>query len=864
MVPSLVVTLVLIWTADSALGFDWSGRIDLLADSLEAPSPTVRRQTLEKLGTYPSSHVASYLLSALDDENLQVRVTAARILGRGRVAAAVPVLSGWLTEQEEEMRTTAAIALGRIGDLRAVTPLSRVMSDSSPSVRRVAVEALASLGTDAVVTPLIGRLGDSHPRVRQAAATGLGQLLSPEAVVPLVSRLQDPVPPVRLAVISALARIGDPRASAALVQSLRDRSPEVRASALNALARLRSTEAVVPAVGLLSDENETVRARAVATLGAIGGERAIEALIDSLDDTTLSPAAVNALVEVGPPAVVPLCDVIRQSTDRLAREAALRVLVRIGDPRAAPTVLEELETGGGGIPEVSLVNALGALPTREGLLPLLERLDHETPMVRQAALLALDSHFDERRPEPRATEALLRRAVDGEPAETLPALLLLGRVGGPGIAEQVQEILDEASRSSGVVEGLLVLLESREESLLRQELVAVAATEWPLHAAAIRALGAAGTNDAGEALLELLSNDRRAALRHEAALALGRIPTAQVVGGLTDLLRSPEPIDRSAVILALGRVLSAEPSEPTRLALEVLVAEGETSLSLRAADALARSGQSESAEVIAGLLSRPEVVLRRKAAEVLGELGGEQARQALIEALGDDDTLVRGLAAWSLGKIEGEDVTEALIGALDDRGWSVAINAAGALARRADPSAAEAICAALEDTRGVLHLEANLIIAAAATGAPCARERALGAFRQGRPPIVRAAGARTISRIASESAGPDDQRPVDPAISLLRTCASEDESPAVQRSCQAVLEEDDQGEAERAGHDWIEFYLYSSGSRRLRPRGRYLLILPSGLTKAGITDANGFAREAPVTAGEYEVHDPSTSRSSRP
>jgi len=79
----------------------------------------------------------------------------------------------------------------------------------------------------------------------------------------------------------------------------------------------------------------------------------------------------------------------------------------------------------------------------------------------------------------------------------------------------------------------------------------------------------------------------------------------------------------------------------------------------------------------------------------------------------------------------------------------------------------------------------------------------------------------------------------------------------VQQTCQAELATDVDGETDT---DWIEFYLYSLGNRRLRPRGRYLLILPGGLTKAGVTDSNGFAREAPVAAGQYQLHAPSSSR----
>lgn len=850
-----------------SLGFDWSGRIDQLADNLQAPSPSVRRQTLERLGTYPPSHVARYLLTALEDENIQVRVTAARLLGRGHVEEAVPQLVGWLTDQEEELRVAACTALGRIGDDRAVAPLSRVMGDASADVRQAAVEALAAIGTQGATVPIISRLGDTHPRVRQTAAEGLGRLVTPEAVVPLVSRLQDPVQPVRIAVIGALARIGDQRSSAALVQSLRDPSPEVRASALTALARLRADEAVVPAIGLLTDENEAVRNRAVAVLGAIGTDRAVEALVHCLRDSALSPAAVNSLVEVGSTAVPPLCDVVRQSSDRLARASALNVLVRIGDPEAGTTVIDELETGGGGLPEISLIAALGEIVSEDGLLVLLERTDHDDENIRRAALISLAAYLQPGTQEPRASEALLNRLDSGTSQEKLLALVLLSRIGDIRAVGLAAEISTDGARSVEAAEQLLQAFGPGEHSGLREEITSALATGWPVRAAAIRVLGASGQAAAVEPLLEVLASNRRAPLRHEAALALGQLGGAEVVGRLTTMLRSAEPVDRTTVIMSLGTALADTPTDDARQALEALLGEGESALALRAADALARAGDQASVDALANLLGRPEVVLRRKAVDVLGELGGDQARTALLSALSDDDPLVRGLAAWGLGKVGGPGVSDALVEALDDQGWSVAINAAGALARLGDPATGEPICSALDDTRGIIHLQANLLMAAAATNAPCALPQAMEAFRQDQVPMVRSSAARVIGRLTSvgEDQDSDDSESdaeTAAARALLRTCVSEDRSPRVQSMCRESLETSSQGDGP-AAETWIEFYLYAADGRRLRPRGRFLLVLPDGLIKAGVTDSNAFSREAPVAEGEFSVQDPSSIRRSQ-
>jgi HEAT repeat protein len=836
--PMLAVMVPLDVTA-----FDWPGRIDLLADGLESQDPEARRRTIERLGTYPPEHVSDYLMSALEDEDRSVRIAASRIVGRGRMQRAAPMLVGWLTEREDELRVAACIALGRIGDPSTVPSLTRVASDTVAEVRQAAVEALAAIGTPDVQLPLIGRLGDSHPRVRQAAAEGLGQIASREAVVPLVSRLQDPVRSVRLAVIVALARIGDARAASPLIQALSDPSPEVRAAVLTALTRIRSDEMLIPVIDLLDDEDENVRVRAVAALGAIGGDRALQELVRCLGNGTLTRPAMDALVAVGPPAVRPLTEVLRRGSDQQVRAAALHALTVIADPVAADAIIEELEIGTG-LPEDSLVLALGSVVSERGLMPLLSRLEHDDPGVRVGALVALAGHVTSG--DVRSGEALVQRLDAPSSPERVLALLLLARIGEPRAAPRAIEIAMSADRDTGLVEQVLGRISS--PSWMTAELSSAVATRWPERVAAIRALGATDDPSVAGPLLELL-DERHASLRYEAALALGRLGGGQVVSSLVARLASQEPVDRAAVVHALGMALATTPSNAGRQALETLLERSETSLALRAADALARAGDAAAAPAVARLLLHPDVALRRKAAEVLGELPCDASREALIQALADDDPMVRGLALWSLGKVGGPDVVRLAIEHLEDESWSVGVNAAGVLARLADPESGGAVCSALAREQRSPHAWSNLLVASGTTGAECAGPRALEAFRGSQLPLVRAASVRVMGRLAR---GQDAGLAAD-VRRLLGTCEAEDPNSDVRSACADAMREPPAGDG---GREWLEFYLYAADRRRIRAQGRFLLILPDGLVKAGITDGNGFAREAPVSAGSYRVEEP--------
>jgi HEAT repeat protein len=836
--------------------FEWSGRLDVLADGLQSPMAEERRQTLERLAAFPPHQTARYTLGALDDEALPVRLAAARLLGRGRVAAAVAPLTEWLTAQQEELRTAACHALGQIGQPTSLAPLAQTLNDSSASVRQAAVEALALIGSEAALSPLVGRLGDSHPRVRQAAAQGLGLVGARGAMIPLVARLQDPVQPVRLAVIGALARLGDVRAATALVQSLRDPSPEARAAALTALARSQPDRAAVPyVVALLDDREAHVRSGAVAALGALGGTRAAQALVDVLDDTTLVEPVVNALVAVGEPAVAPLCQILRRSGDHLARDSALRTLVRIGSPQATPTIVAALEEHRGNLPETALVTALGATAGPAGLLPLLERTTSDDDGLRIAALASLSAYIEPGQQDPRLTECLIDRVRRGSAGERLLALILLSRLGDSRALPDVLPLLQQGRR--GRREGPVAELRRHFAFIgeeLQETLQALEATNAAEPVAVLRLMRTAGAGSQRRLLLRLMQEERNAALRHEAALTLGEVADDEALRALSELLQEPPPVDRVAVLRALAIALRHSPSPEAIDGVNRLVTQAEPSLALVAADTLAKVGNRRAVEALGALLDRPEVGFRRKAVETLGDIGGDEAQAHLVSALEqDEDPLVRGLAAWALGKTGGDRVTDRLVNALADRGWSVRINAAGALARRADPRAAEAICQALlDEPRGAYR--ANLLLAAAATEAPCALAQAREVLRlpDRKTAVARAAAAR-VAAACREVEGAEQTMAGARAHALLRSCMAEDPLPWLRALCRQLAgpTEQDEGPAD----DWIEFYLYSEGSRRLRRHSRFLLILPQGLVKAGATDANGWAREAPVPSGDYEVQE---------
>ena len=120
--------------------------------------------------------------------------------------AAEALIEG-LANEDMHVRETSSRALGRLGDQQAVEPLIETLADQEEDVRQAAAQALGELGDPRAVEPLIDRLTDENRRVRQAVAEALGELGDPEAALPLIERLADQDEQVRRAASGALEKI---------------------------------------------------------------------------------------------------------------------------------------------------------------------------------------------------------------------------------------------------------------------------------------------------------------------------------------------------------------------------------------------------------------------------------------------------------------------------------------------------------------------------------------------------------------------------------------------------------------------------------------------------------------------------------
>jgi len=102
---------------------------------------------------------------------------------------AVDKLIARLDDDDRDVRSSAALALGQIGSEKAEGILIARLDDDDWNVRYRAADALGQIGSEKAEGILIARLDDDDWNVRSSAADALGQIGSEKAVDAVKKRL---------------------------------------------------------------------------------------------------------------------------------------------------------------------------------------------------------------------------------------------------------------------------------------------------------------------------------------------------------------------------------------------------------------------------------------------------------------------------------------------------------------------------------------------------------------------------------------------------------------------------------------------------------------------------------------------------
>ena len=788
--------------------FDWLGRIELDAQGLDSSDPKTRAEAVTKLGRYSIEWTKPYLLKAVkDDSDIDVRSAAGRLLGKNKVAEAVPIVIKWLVSADKRTKKDGVDILGQLGSKSAVTALVRSLGDLDHEVRLSAVNALGAIGGGEAVVPLIGRLDDDKADVRQAAVKALMDLGDKRAVIPLVGIFNDSTLTVRESAITAVGRLGDRAAVPALLRLLKDPADNIKIAAVTSLGSLHATDAVDELVAALESGSPSLKAKAAVSLGQIArapdtdkkiARLAMRALVKQLSDGSLKGPAKEALLLAGPVAVPSL---VAHLEGKLEGDptTAVMLLRDIGDPRATEVLITELDRGR--INRELVLSALSRAGDQRALVPVLDLLSDPDASVRLHAMRALQPMLTH---DSMAADVLVDRLSDRNIEVRVLAAQYLGLMGAKVAVPELSNLAEASQKNR-------------------------------LRAAAIEALGDIKDKRATKVLIKIL-REGPSSLRIPAANALIYIRDDDSIKPLLELARSSSTVSRQAVVRALGGVLRDRKHDEARKILEKMADRDKVPVSLAAIAALSAMANKESVVLLQRLVEERNPDRKRAAIEALGNLGDRSAVVLLRSQLSSSDDRIVAAAAWSLAKLGPGDKLGPIYRASKRRGFATPINASAVLALHARKTDAKKIRALLHHRSRFVRV--NAAYACGRLELKSARSALIDILERDPSWMARVAAARALSRIGGAKA--------------QLTKAASDDSKAVRAAARVALKKPF-SPPERV--EFRNFYFVDPGSGDAPVKQEaYFLSGSDGLVTAFYTDARGEAAEERFPPGDHIIN----------
>ncbi len=631
---------------------DSEGAPKLIVRALADTNWRVRKEAAQSAVLAPRrADVLRELGAALGDrDNVGLRNSAVEALvaiGPDAVPTAIAALGAL----DADGKKLAIEVLGGVPDLRSAEALARALNDEDANVRQSAAEALgtsALAGDDArktAVRALRSVIPRSEPLMKLASLGALARLEATLEWSLLEPLLADPV--LRGAVLSACSRCADAACGLALAAALFDANVAFARAALVALAewllssmqkglsidavaaRLQALDAG-PRVHQLDEDDAQIRGAALTVLALLGDAEAAPAIVRALLDPLLARSAETAVSLLGAAALPALLAVGEREPP--SRHAALLLVVptltgRLDD-RALAVVRATLGHESDDVASAA-AQVLGALGDGQDIERLAILAAHDRGRTPQSAALAIEI-LAEKHPDD-ARDAFAHLA--GDASRTVAGCVLLTALRGSpaGSIDYLKRAIgsgDARARRAAIEAFAAIGGEDAGEAVAS----ALADEERDVQLAAIRALG---TLRHATALSNLVASAADPEIIAAAASALSEADAKRALEVCTALVSREDPAIASAAVATLGklgaeeglvRALDHASDEVVKLALSELG----RAPSARALDRVGRS------------LEHPSWEVRRLAAEVLGAEGSDDALALLRTRLEREaDTGVR-------------------------------------------------------------------------------------------------------------------------------------------------------------------------------------------------------------------------------
>jgi len=263
-------------------------------------SPETKRCIIKVVSQISSRTSTRLVMSALNDQNWQVRLAAVRSLSILKAAESVDLLIDKLVEKDSQMRMLVLEALEAIGDRKAAPYMIDLLRDDDMMVRQRATDCLIHIADAKIVPEVLALMRDKDVNIRRCAIEVLKNLKDPATSEELMRALKDSDWWVRQIATSSLTELhGDNNITRGFITLTRDPDENLRRCAVEFFNKVIDPAAYDALIERLEDEDWWVREKAIRALGKLKNEQAIAPLLNKLDDREVAWSVPAALAAIG-------------------------------------------------------------------------------------------------------------------------------------------------------------------------------------------------------------------------------------------------------------------------------------------------------------------------------------------------------------------------------------------------------------------------------------------------------------------------------------------------------------------------------------------------------------------------------------
>ena len=333
-----------------------------LRDGSDAHRRNAAMETYRSLG----SRALKSLVKLLKDDDPDVRIFSANVIGDIKDTLSVPGLIDALSDPDDNMKIASAESLGKLGDERAIEPLSALIGNSSQWVTMACIEAIGEIGGERAMPILCKCLeGEVQCGMTFAAIENAGDQHFIRQLTPFIDK-EDNLSELALKAVVNIAVKKGVRPMPSYFMSL------------------------VPSLIIMQQSPQyDVKKAAFIALSWAEDIRGLEHFIAAMNNDDLQEYAVRGIISLGKRAVPTVIDELKKP--RPNRVILAKVLSMLGEGTALLMFSRDED------PEVrtEVALAIGELKTTKAKDILLSLAQDEAEEVRAAAGLSLRNFFNE-------------------------------------------------------------------------------------------------------------------------------------------------------------------------------------------------------------------------------------------------------------------------------------------------------------------------------------------------------------------------------------------------------------------------------------------------------------------------------------